>query len=165
MANLCGELFKTLAGTPDIVHIPYKGAAAGYADLLAGTIPMMAVNITGTMLEMHREGRVRILAIATDHHLKAAPDIPTAAEAGYPELIAQLFVGVFAPAKTPEAIVQRLAGLTSDALADKDFQDKMQTAGFEPLPGFGPDKTATYIKEEITRWTPILKESGMKPAQ
>jgi tripartite-type tricarboxylate transporter receptor subunit TctC len=66
MANLRGELFKTLAGTPDIVHVPYKGAAAGYADLLAGNVPIMAVNITGTMLGMHREGRVRILAIATD---------------------------------------------------------------------------------------------------
>jgi tripartite-type tricarboxylate transporter receptor subunit TctC len=165
MANLCGELFKTLAGTPDIVHIPYKGAAAGYADLLAGNIPMMAVNITGTMLAMHREGRVRILAIATDHHLKAAPDIPTAAEAGYPDLIAQLFVGVFAPAKTPEPIVQRLAQLTSEALAATEFQDKLEAAGFEPLPGFGPDKTATYIRQEIVRWTPILKESGMKAEQ
>jgi tripartite-type tricarboxylate transporter receptor subunit TctC len=163
MANLCGELFKTLAGTPDIVHIPYKGAAAGYSDLLAGHIPIMAVNVTGTMLEMHREGRVRILAIATDHHLKAAPDIPTAAEAGYPDLIAQLFVGVFAPAKTPEPIVTRLAQMTAGALADKEFQGKLEAAGFEPLPGFGPEKIATYIKEEIVRWTPILKESGMKP--
>jgi tripartite-type tricarboxylate transporter receptor subunit TctC len=165
MANLCGELFKTLAGTPDIVHIPYKGAAAGYADLLAGNIPIMAVNITGTMLEMHREGRVRILAIATDHHLKAAPDIPTAAEAGYPDLIAQLFVGVFAPAKTPRPIVDRLAQITNEALADTEFQDKLQAAGFEPLPGYGPEKTVAYINEEIVRWTPILKESGMKPEQ
>jgi tripartite-type tricarboxylate transporter receptor subunit TctC len=163
MANLCGELFKTLAGTPDIVHIPYKGAAAGYSDLLAGHIPIMAVNVTGTMLEMHREGRVRILAVATDHHLKAAPDIPTAAEAGYPDLIAQLFVGVFAPAKTPEPIVTRLAQITSGALADNEFQGKLEAAGFEPRPGFGPNETATYIQEEIIRWTPILKQSGMKP--
>jgi tripartite-type tricarboxylate transporter receptor subunit TctC len=163
MANLCGELFKTLAGTPDIVHIPYKGAAAGYTDLLAGHIPMMAVNITPTMLEMHREGRVRILAIATDHHLKAAPDIPTAAEAGFPGLIAQLFVGVFAPAATPKPIIGRLAQVTGAALSDDGFASKLDAAGFEPLPGYGPEKTAAYINEEIARWTPILKASGMKP--
>ena len=160
--DLCASFHKTLAGTPDIVHI-LQGRGGGYSDLLAGHIPIMAVNVTGTMLEMHREGRVRILAIATDHHLKAAPDIPTAAEAGYPDLIAQLFVGVFAPAKTPEPIVTRLAQMTAGALADKKFQGKLEAAGFEPLPGFGPEKTATYIKEEIVRWTPILKESGMKP--
>jgi tripartite-type tricarboxylate transporter receptor subunit TctC len=163
MANLCGELFKTLAGTPDIVHIPYKGAAAGYTDLLAGHIPMMAVNVTPTMLEMHREGRVRILAIATDHHLKAAPDIPTATEAGFPGLIAQLFVGVFAPAATPKPVIGSLAQVTSAALADHEFQNKLDAAGFEPLPGCGPEKSATYIEEEIARWSPILKASGMKP--
>lgn len=163
MANLCGELFKKLADVPDIVHIPYKGAAAGYADLLAGHIPMMAVNITGTMLAMHRAGKVRILAIANDHRLRAAPDIPTAAEAGYPDLIAQLFVGVFAPAATAKPIVQRLAEVTRDAIADREFQDNLEAAGFEPVLGFGPEKTATYLNAEIVRWTPILTASGMKP--
>lgn len=163
MANLCGELFKKLADVPGIVHIPYKGAAAGYADLLAGHIPMMTVNITGTMLEMHRAGKVRILAIATDHRLRAAPNTPTATEAGYPDLIAQLFVGLFAPANTTKSIVQRLAGVTRDAIADREFQNKLEAAGFEPVSGFGPEQTATYINEEVVRWTPILKASGMKP--
>jgi tripartite-type tricarboxylate transporter receptor subunit TctC len=163
MANLCGELFKELAGTPDIVHVPYKGAAAGYADLLAGQIPMMAVNVTPTMLEMHRTGRVRILAVATDHRLPAAPDIATTAEAGYPDLIAQLFVGVFAPANTPAPVIDRIATITGEATSDKDFQNKLQTAGFDTVSGYGPARTATYIREEIKRWAPILKKSGMKP--
>jgi tripartite-type tricarboxylate transporter receptor subunit TctC len=163
MSNLCGELFKKLAGLPDIVHIPYKGAAPGYTDLIAGTIPIMSSNITGTVLAMHRAGQVRILAVATDHRLSVAPDIETTAEAGYPDLIAQLFVGLFAPAGTPRPIIDRLAKVTQDAVANKDFQSKLQDAGFESIVDFGPDRTTKYMAEEQVRWTPILKESGLKP--
>ena len=162
MSNLCGELFKMLAEVPDIVHVPYKGAAAGYADLVAGQIPIMASNITGTMLEMHKAGQVRILAVATDHRLSAAPEIPTTAEQGYPELIAQLFVGVFAPAETPKPIIDRLANLTREAVADQAFQSNLELAGFDPLLDFGPERTAKYLKQELTRWTPILSASGMR---
>jgi tripartite-type tricarboxylate transporter receptor subunit TctC len=163
MSNLCGELFKKLAGLPDIVHIPYKGAAPGYTDLLAGTIPIMSSNITGTVLEMHKAGQVRILAVATDHRLSVAPDIETTAEAGYPDLIAQLFVGLFAPAGTPRPIIDRLAKVTQDVVGTKDFQNKLQDAGFESVVDFGPDRTTKYLAEEQVRWLPILKESGLKP--
>jgi tripartite-type tricarboxylate transporter receptor subunit TctC len=163
MSNLCGELFKKLAGLPDIVHIPYKGAAPGYTDLIAGTIPIMSTNVTGTVLEMHKAGQVRILAVATDHRLAAAPDIETTAEAGFPDLIAQLFVGLFAPAGTPKPIIDRLAKVTGDVAANKDFQSKLQDAGFEPVADFGPDRTTRYLAEEQARWLPILKESGLKP--
>jgi tripartite-type tricarboxylate transporter receptor subunit TctC len=144
-------------------HIPYKGAAPGYADLIAGTIPIMSTNITGTVLEMHKAGQVRILAVATDHRLSAAPDIETTAEAGYPDLIAQLFVGLFAPAGTPKPIIDRLAKVTVEVIADKDFENKLQAAGFEPVVDFGPDRTTRYFAEEQVRWLPILKESGLKP--
>jgi tripartite-type tricarboxylate transporter receptor subunit TctC len=163
MSNLCGELFKKLAGLPDIVHVPYKGASGGYGDLIAGNIPMMASNITGSILAMHRAGQIRILAVATDHRLSAAPEIPTAAEAGYPDLIAQLFVGLFASAGTPKPIIDRLAQVTQDAVADKGFQEQLQNAGFETVIDFGPERTAKYLGEEVARWTPILKESGLKP--
>jgi tripartite-type tricarboxylate transporter receptor subunit TctC len=163
MSNLCGELFKKLAGLPDIVHIPYKGAAPGYTDLIAGTIPIMSSNITGTVLEMHKAGQVRILAVATDHRLAAAPDIETTAEAGLPDLIAQLFVGLFAPAGTQRPIIDRLAKVTADVVADKNFQSKLQDAGFESVMDFGPDRTARYLVEEQARWLPILQESGLKP--
>jgi tripartite-type tricarboxylate transporter receptor subunit TctC len=163
MSNLCGELFKKLAGLPDIVHVPYKGAAPGYTDLIAGTIPIMSSNITGTVLEMHKADQVRILAVATDHRIAAAPDIETTAEAGYPDLIAQLFVGLFAPAGTPKPIIDRLAAVTAGVVASKDFQGKLAGAGFESVVDFGPDRTTKYLGEEQVRWVPILKESGLKP--
>jgi tripartite-type tricarboxylate transporter receptor subunit TctC len=162
MSHLCGELYKKLAGLPDLVHVPYKGAAAGYADLIAGHVSIMAINITPTMLAMHKEGRVRILAVATDKRIDAAPDVPTAAEAGYPGLIAQLFVGIFAPAGTPDAAVRLLAAATREALEDKDLQSRLDVAGFTPLRDYGPEKTTRYLKEEVTRWTPILESAGLK---
>jgi tripartite-type tricarboxylate transporter receptor subunit TctC len=123
----------------------------------------MTSNITGSILGMHRAGQIRILAVATDHRLSAAPDIPTTGEAGYPDLIAQLFVGLFAPTGTPKPIIERLATVTQAAVADKEFQDKLQDAGFETVANFGPERTTKYLSDELVRWTPILKESGLKP--
>jgi tripartite-type tricarboxylate transporter receptor subunit TctC len=163
MSNLCGELFKKLADVPDVVHIPYKGAAGGYGDLIAGNIPIMTSNITGSILALHQAGQIRILAVATDHRLSAAPDIPTTAEAGFPDLIAQLFVGVFAPTGTPQPVIDDLAKVSQQAVADKSFQEKLQDAGFESVVDFGPQRTTKYLGEELVRWTPILKESGLKP--
>jgi tripartite-type tricarboxylate transporter receptor subunit TctC len=147
----------------DVVHIPYKGAAGGYGDLIAGNIPIMTSNITGSILALHQAGQIRILAVATDHRLSAAPDIPTTAEAGFPDLIAQLFVGVFAPTGTPQPVIDDLAKVSQQAVADKSFQEKLQDAGFESVVDFGPQRTTKYLGEELVRWTPILKESGLKP--
>jgi tripartite-type tricarboxylate transporter receptor subunit TctC len=163
MSNLAGELFKQLADLPDIVHIPYKGAAGAYPDLMGGQIPMVAGNISAQIIELHRAGKIRILAVTTDKRLAAAPDIPTAAESGYPDLIAQLFLGLFAPAATPPAIIAQLAAVTHDVMADREFQTKLVNSGFEPVLDSGPEKTAQYLKTEAVRWTPILKASGMKP--
>jgi tripartite-type tricarboxylate transporter receptor subunit TctC len=112
---------------------------------------------------MHQAGQIRILAVATDHRLLAAPGIPTTGEAGYPDLIAQLFVGLFAPAGTPKPIIERLAKITQAAVAAKDFQHKLQSAGFESVINFGPERTTKYLSDEFVRWTPILKQSGLKP--
>jgi tripartite-type tricarboxylate transporter receptor subunit TctC len=114
-------------------------------------------------MAMHRAGQICILAVATDHRLSVAPDIPTTPEAGYPDLIAQLFVGLFAPAGTPQPVIDRLAKVTQEVVSGKDFQDKLQAAGFEPVLNFGPERTTKYLDEELARWTPILKESGLKP--
>jgi tripartite-type tricarboxylate transporter receptor subunit TctC len=106
---------------------------------------------------------VRILAVAADHRLSVAPDIETTAEAGFPDLIAQLFVGLFAPAGTPRPIIDHLAKVTQDVVGTKDFQNRLQDAGFESVVDFGPDRTTKYLAEEQVRWLPILKESGLKP--
>src|SRR6185503_19913758 len=109
MTNLAGELFKELIGVPQITHIPYKGSAPGVTDLAAGHIPMMTPNVGGPLLQLHRQGKVRILAIAATHRIKAAPDIPTCIEAGLPGMVAANFNGLFGPAGLPKDVVSLIA--------------------------------------------------------
>lgn len=161
-AHLCGELFKTLAGLPDIVHVPYKGAAPGLADFFSGHIPMMTASISPPVLDMHRAGKIRILVAGTNRRLAGAPDIPISTDVGFPDLITQQFMGLFAPAGTQKQIIEQIAGLTREITADKDFQNKLVQAGFEPVTDSGPQATANYVHEELVRWTPLLKASGLR---
>jgi tripartite-type tricarboxylate transporter receptor subunit TctC len=161
-AHLCGELFKTLAGLPDIVHVPYKGAAPGLADFFSGHIPIMTASISPPVLDMHRAGKIRILVAGTNRRLAGAPDIPISTDVGFPDLITQQFMGLFAPAGTPRQIIEQIAGLTREITADKDFQNKLVQAGFEPVTDSGPQATANYVHDELVRWTPLLKASGLR---
>ena len=162
MTNLAGELFKQLIGVPGITHIPYKGAAPGIADLAAGHIPMMTPNVGGPLLQFHRAGKVRILAVAANKRLQAAPDIPTAIEAGLPDMIAANFNGLFAPAKVPKAIIDQIAAETRTAMADPQVQDQMIKSGFEPVLDSGPEAAQREVLSELARWTPIIKATGFK---
>ena len=162
LTNLAGELFKQLIGAPDIVHIPYKGAAPGVADLASGHIPMMTPNVGAPLIEFHRAGKVRILAVNAAKRIKAAPDIPTAVEAGLPGMIAGNLNGLFAPAGVAEAIIERLAQATRQTMADADVQRILVASGFEPITDSGPEATRQFIAEELARWTPVMKATGLK---
>jgi tripartite-type tricarboxylate transporter receptor subunit TctC len=162
MSNLSGELFKQLTGLNDLVHIPYKGAGPGITDLVSGHIPMMTPNVTGQVLEFHRAGKIRILAVNGAQRLGAAPDIPTAIEQGVPGMIGLLFLGLFAPAATPKPIVDRIAEATHAAMADADFQKVLTAAGLEPVADSNSEKAKRFMDEEIARWGPVVKASGFK---
>jgi tripartite-type tricarboxylate transporter receptor subunit TctC len=155
--HTAGELFKRLAGGLDIVHVPYKGIGQGIADLISGQILMFSANATAQILELHRVGKLRILSVSSAERLKAAPDIPTAIEAGLRGMIGQTTFGLFAPAGTPEPIVARLNDATQQVMADEKFQNELVRIGFEPVLGVGGEKAADVFKEELIRWTPILK--------
>ncbi|HWP27264.1 MAG TPA: tripartite tricarboxylate transporter substrate binding protein [Xanthobacteraceae bacterium] len=161
LTNLAGEMFKQLTGLNDIVHVPYKGAGPGIADVVSGHIPIMMPNVTGQVLELHRSGKVRILAIAAPHRLKGAPEIPTAAEAGVPNMVAQLFTGVFAPAATPEPIINKIAAANKTIMGDAAFQAALIKSGFEPVLDSDPAKARAYLAEELKRWPPVLQAAGM----
>ena len=162
LTNLAGELFKQLIGAPDIVHIPYKGSAPGVADLASGHIPMMTPNVGGPLIDFHRAGKVRILAINSTTRIKAAPDIPTAIEAGLPGMIAGNLNGLFAPAGISPAIVDQIAEATRKSMTDADLQRVLIASGFEPILDSGPDATRQFISDELKRWTPIMKATGFK---
>jgi tripartite-type tricarboxylate transporter receptor subunit TctC len=161
-SHLCAELFKQLAGLPDIVHVPYKGANPGLVDFYAGHLPMFAASISPQVLDMHRAGKIRILVAGTDRRIVGAPEIPISTEVGFPDLITLMFMGVFAPAGTPRPIIEQIAGATHQVMADHEFQKRLILAGFEPVTDSGPAQTAKFIQEELVRWTPLLKTSGLK---
>jgi len=162
ITNLTGELFKQLIGAPDIVHIPYKGSAPGVTDLASGHIPMMTPNIGGPLLAFHRAGKIRILAITWTERIKAAPDIPTAIEAGLPGMVAANLNGVFAPAGVPASLIGEIAGATHALMNDAGFTKPMIDSGFEPLTDSGPDAATRMVREEIARWTPVIKATGFR---
>jgi tripartite-type tricarboxylate transporter receptor subunit TctC len=161
-SHLCAELFKQLADLPDIVHVPYKGANPGLVDFYAGHLPMFAASISPQVLDMHRAGKIRILVAGTDRRIAGAPDIPISTDVGFPDLITLMFMGVFAPAGTPRAIIEQIATATHQVMADQEFQKRLMLAGFEPVTDSGPEQTAKFIKAELVRWTPLLKASGLK---
>jgi tripartite-type tricarboxylate transporter receptor subunit TctC len=163
ITNLAGELFKLRAGGLDIVHVPYKGIGQGVSDLIGGQIPMLSANATAQILDLHRAGKVRILAVNARSRVKSAPDIPTAIEAGLPDMVAQTTFGVFAPAGTPRPILERINAVTQDAMAEPQFQNELLRLGFQPVLEVGPDKAAGVFQEELARWTPILKATSTKP--
>ena len=162
MTNLSGELFKELIGVKDITHVPYKGSAPGVTDLASGHIPMMTPNVGGPLLQFHAAGKVRILAVAANKRLAAAPDIPTAIEAGLPGMVAANFNGLFAPAGVPKDIIKALADETRAAMADPQLQDLMIKSGFEPVLDSGPEPAQREVESEYARWTPIIKKLGFK---
>jgi tripartite-type tricarboxylate transporter receptor subunit TctC len=162
MAHLCGELFKKLAGLPDIVHVPYRGGNPGLVDFYAGQLPMFVTAISPQVLDMHSKGKIRILVAAAEHHLQAAPDIPIGSDVGFPELIAITMMGLFAPSGTPRPVIDKISAVSRAIATDADLQAKLLDDGFEPVTDMGPEQTAKFVQQEIARWTPVLRDIGLQ---
>jgi tripartite-type tricarboxylate transporter receptor subunit TctC len=160
ITHIAVELFKQRAGNLDILHVPYRGMAPAMNDLFSGQVSIVFPNVTSQMVALHRAGKLRILAVNAPERLEAAPDIPTASEAGLPGFVSQIFFGLFAGKNTPPAILQRIDQVTQKAWADKGFQAKLVQSGFEPMLGYGPDKAAGYLKEELATWGPVVAKAS-----
>ncbi len=162
MTHLTGELFKSLAGTPDIVHVPYKGSGSSLTDVISGQVPMAVANVTGQVLELHHAGKLRLLAVTTPQRLAAAPQFPTAIEAGLTGLVAMNFSALFAPAGTPRPIVDQIAAATGKAMAEPEARRNLIDQGMEPVMDPSPEKTRRFVEEDIARWTPVIRAIGLK---
>jgi tripartite-type tricarboxylate transporter receptor subunit TctC len=160
---LSGEMFKLLAGGLDIVSVPYKGAGPSFADLLSGQIQMIVVNVTNQVTDFQAGRKIRLLAVNSVARIRAAPDIPTTAEAGLPDMISQTFYATFAPAKTPDDVLMHLHRATQEGMQDAEFQGRLVKAGFDPVLGLGPREAAQYIAEEYARWEPIVSKLATQP--
>jgi tripartite-type tricarboxylate transporter receptor subunit TctC len=161
MNHLVGERFKSLTGT-DIPHVPYRGAGPAMTDLISGHIPMLVQSASAQAFEMHNSGKLRILAVTSAARIATAPDIPTVADAGFPELTSQNFIGLYGPKGTPTAIVEQIAEAWRRAVADKELQRLFSSAGFTPDFESTPKKAEKLLADEIAYWTPVIRAIGLK---
>ena len=160
--HLTGELFKTLAGTPDIVQVPYRGTGPVVTDLVAGQVPMGVPGVTGQVLELHRAGWIRVLVVTSPKRLAAAPELSTMTELGYPGLTVTGSIGLLAPAKTPMDIIEILAQATRAAVADPGYMKLLLDAGIEPTLDSSPEKFRQSLAADIALWTPVVRALGLK---
>jgi tripartite-type tricarboxylate transporter receptor subunit TctC len=160
--HLTGELFKSLAGTPGIVDVPYRGTGPLVADLIGGQVPMGTPGVTGQVLEFQRSGKLRILAVTSPTRLIAAPELPTAAEQGFPGMVVRGSIGVLAPAGTPTGIIEQIAQATRTVVAEPVFQRMLIDAGIEPTADSDPEKFRRSLAADVALWTPIVKALGIK---
>ncbi|HEU4440564.1 MAG TPA: tripartite tricarboxylate transporter substrate binding protein, partial [Burkholderiales bacterium] len=158
--HIVGELFKQATGT-DLVHVPYKGAGPAINDLLGGQVALMFSNPTSTVPHV-KGGRLRALGVMDTKRNPALPDVPTAQEAGLPELSNVIeWYGIVVPAATPGAIVQRLSASVLGAMAAPEVIERITGIGQTPSSA-GPEEFARLIREDYARWQRVVKTSGAK---
>jgi tripartite-type tricarboxylate transporter receptor subunit TctC len=160
--HLAGELFKSLAGTPEIVPVAYRGTGPQITDLVGGHIQMGVPGVTGQVIELHRSGKMRVLAVTSPTRLIAAPELPTATELGFPGLTVIGSIGLLAPAGTPTGIIEQIAQATRTALAEPSFKQMLIDAGIAPTMDSNPDKFRQSLAADVTLWTPVVKALGLK---
>jgi tripartite-type tricarboxylate transporter receptor subunit TctC len=158
-SHLAGELFKTMAGI-DIVHVPYRGGAAAATDLMAGQVQMM-IDVMPNAYPLAKGGRVRGLAVSTARRFPGAPELPTIAESGVPGFDVSAWDGIFAPAGTPVAVIERLNGAIRQALDEPELREQLIAHGAVAVPGT-PDDLARHVVSEKAKWAKIVRASGAR---
>jgi tripartite-type tricarboxylate transporter receptor subunit TctC len=159
--HLAGELFKSLAGIPDIVQVPYRGTGPLITDLVSGQVPLGFPGITGQVLELHRSGKLRVLAVTSPVRLIAAPELPTATELGLPMTVIGS-LGLLAPAGTPIGIIEQIALATRTAVAEPAFKQTLIDAGIEPTLESDPEKFRGSLAGDVALWKPVVEKLTLK---
>jgi len=157
--HLAGELFKLQSGA-DMQHVPYKGSAPAHVDLAGGRIQLM-IDGENIVQANVRDGRTRALAITGEKRSPALPDVPTVAEAGYPDLVVYGWQGVIVPAGTPAAIVTRLSAEIGKALSDPELSQRLGQQGTSPAYLDTPAFKA-YIDAEAKRWAGVIRSANIR---
>jgi tripartite-type tricarboxylate transporter receptor subunit TctC len=159
ISHLVPEMFKQATGT-FIVHIPYRGSAPAFTDLMAGQVQLMAESIPQAA-QYVRAGKLRALAVTSRERNPALPEVPTMIEAGLKGFEVVGFYGVLAPAGTPRAAVERLSAAFKATLEVPEVRSRMVTQGADPA-FLGSDDFARFLGAEMPRWAKVVKDSGTK---
>ena len=159
-SHLCGLLFQQAIAT-NLTTVPYKGTAPAMADLLGGQVDILCDQTTQTTPQI-LSGKLRALAITSPRRIDTLKDVPTAAEAGLPGFELSVWHGMYAPKNTPKPVVDKIVASMQAALKDPDLVKRFNDLGsvMEAPDRQTPDALAKYLKSEIDKWAPIIKNAG-----
>jgi tripartite-type tricarboxylate transporter receptor subunit TctC len=160
-SHLCGMLFMNAIDTA-VTTVPYKGTGPAMTDILAGEVDFMCDQSTNTTGQI-KGGEVKVFAVTTPERLGNLPDVPTTAEAGLPNFQVGVWHGLYAPAGTPDAVVEKLSKALQTALADKTVIERFAELGTAPvaLDQATPAAHKTYLADQIALWKPIIEKAGV----
>ena len=157
--HLAAEMFKSMAGI-ELVHVPFKGNAEAMNSLMGGHVKIYFA-LVPAVLQHIKTGALRAIAVTTEERLPYLPDVPTIAELGFPGYEISSWQGVFAPAGTPKDVVGKINGELVRMLNVPEIRRRISQEGADPV-GSTPDAFATRVKNEITKWTKVIKTSGIQ---
>jgi tripartite-type tricarboxylate transporter receptor subunit TctC len=157
--HLAAEMFKSMAGI-ELVHVPFKGNAEAMNSLMGGHVKIYFA-LVPAVLQHIKTGALRAIAVTTEERLPYLPDVPTIAELGFPGYEISSWQGVFAPAGTPKDVVGKINGELVRMLNVPEIRRRILQEGADPV-GSTPDAFATRVKNEITKWTKVIKTSGIQ---
>jgi tripartite-type tricarboxylate transporter receptor subunit TctC len=152
--HLAGELFKSMAGV-EMLHVPYRGSSAVYPDLVSGRVQVFFDNLSGSVLGLIHEGKLRALGVTTATRWPSLPDLPAVAETvpGYEVLV---WYGMFAPKGTPTAVTEALNKEINAGLSDAKMRARMAGIGGEPMP-MTPAELDTFVRADIAKWRKVIE--------
>ena len=158
--HLAAEMFKSLTQA-DVGHVPYKGSAQAMQDVMGGQIDVLFTAVP-TALPHIKSGKLRALMVTDAKRAAALPDVPAAAEAGVPKMVAHYWVGFAAPAKTPPEVVARFNKEIVDAINSKEGKERFAQLGLDPVANT-PAEATKFVDDEIQRWSALIKAANIKP--
>ena len=158
-AHLAMEMFRHMANI-ELLHVPYNGGGPAVAAVMGGEV-QGTVNVITGVLPHARSGKLRALAVSSVKRADIAPEIPTVAESGLPGYEVIAWYNVFAPARTPRFVIDKLNGEINRMLQTPDVRERFQTLGVTPL-GSTPEALGKYLEFEVTRWAKLIKDTGVK---
>lgn len=154
--HLTGELFKLAAGNLKLLDVPFAGAAPAIQATISGQVPVLSATFTSAY-KFHQAGQLRMLAITSAKRSDTAPDVPTAVEQGYKELVAETYNLVTAPANIPAEPLAKLRSAVAKIMAQEGVIVDLRSNGFEPATGMTPDATDLFIASETKRWRKVVE--------
>jgi tripartite-type tricarboxylate transporter receptor subunit TctC len=157
--HLAGALFQ-YSTKVNIGRVPYKGTAPAIMGLLTGEVQLTFASLI-SLAQYVQSGKAKVLAVMSPHRTRSLPDVPTTAEAGFPDLTAGIWYGFLATANTPKPIIDQLYRSVVKALETKDLRDSMLNDDVEPI-GSSPEKYAAFASEEYTKWSNIIRATNFK---